>query len=128
VAEDNAEPKPELKPPKKKIRKIPCYAKSQRKVLILGDSHARGCAEEVQHNLNRNFSVQGIVKPGACMKDIVSSPSNCALNNSPSNTFVIWGGARDTGKNESTRALKVVQNFIQAHPKNSHSDQCTSPF
>jgi hypothetical protein len=119
VAEENAEPKPELKPPKKKMRKMPCFTKNQRKVLILGDSHARSCAEEVQHNFNRNFSVQGIVKPGACMKDIVSSPSNCAINNSSRNTFVIWGGARDIGKNESTWALKEVQNFVQAHPKNN---------
>jgi hypothetical protein len=74
VVVKNAEPKPELKLPKKKIRKMSRCTKNQQKVLILGDSHARGCAQEIQHNLNCNFSVQGIVKPGACMKDIVSSP------------------------------------------------------
>jgi len=33
------------------------------KIIILGESHARGCAQEVQHNLGHDFEVQGIVKP-----------------------------------------------------------------
>jgi hypothetical protein len=32
---------------------------------------------------------------------------------------VIWGGARDITKNESTQALKEVQNFVQAHSNNN---------
>jgi hypothetical protein len=105
VAIHNTEPKPELKSPnpiphltKKGGKKMSCLTKNQRKLLILGDSHARGCAQELQHNHNRNFSVQGIVKPGAIMKDIVSSPSNLVKNLSPQNMVVIWGGARDIGK------------------------------
>jgi len=29
--------------------------KKQNKIIILGDSHAKGCAQEVQHNLGRDF-------------------------------------------------------------------------
>jgi len=39
--------------------------KKENKIVILGDSHARGCAQEVQYNLGRDFEVQGIVKPGS---------------------------------------------------------------
>jgi hypothetical protein len=53
------------------------------------------------------------------MKDIVSSLSNCAKNLSSKDTVAIWGGARDISKNESTRALKEVQKFVQAHSNNN---------
>ena len=104
---------------KKEVKKISRFTNNRRKVLILGDSHARDCAQELQHNLNRNFSVQGIVKPGASMKDIVSSPPNSVKNLSSKDTVVIWGGARDIGKNESNQALKEITNFVQTHSKNN---------
>ena len=47
--------------------------KKQNKIIILGDSHARGCAQELQHNLGRDFEVQGKVKPGANMEIIVNT-------------------------------------------------------
>jgi len=48
-------------------------SKKQNKILILGDSHAKGCAQEVQHNLGHGFEVHGIVKPGAKAKTIVNT-------------------------------------------------------
>jgi hypothetical protein len=45
----------------------------QNKIIITGDSHARGCAQEVQHNLGHDFEVQGIVKPGANSQMIVNT-------------------------------------------------------
>ena len=50
------------------------YSIKNNKIIILGDSHARGCAQEVQHNLGYNFENQGTVKPGANMEEIVTSP------------------------------------------------------
>jgi len=46
--------------------------KKENKIIILVDSHARGCAEEVQYNLGRDFEVQGIVKPEANTEIIVT--------------------------------------------------------
>jgi superfamily I DNA and RNA helicase len=45
----------------------------QSKIIILGDSHARGCTQEVQHNLECDFTVQGIAKVGADTETIVST-------------------------------------------------------
>jgi len=47
--------------------------KNQNKIIILGDSHARGCAEAVQHNLGHGFELHGIVKPGANTEIIVNT-------------------------------------------------------
>jgi hypothetical protein len=41
-------------------------------VVMIGDSHTRGCTTKVKGNLNDNFVVNGFVKPGACI-DITST-------------------------------------------------------
>ena len=47
--------------------------KKQNKIIILGDSHTRGCAQEVQHNLGHDFKIQGMVKPRANTEIIVKT-------------------------------------------------------
>jgi hypothetical protein len=47
--------------------------RSKQKILIMGDSHARGIAQEFRYQLNQEFEVQGIIKPGATMKTVVST-------------------------------------------------------
>jgi len=42
-------------------------------VLILGASHARGCASEVQQQLNNEYKVFGFINPRSGMKDIIGS-------------------------------------------------------
>jgi hypothetical protein len=44
--------------------------KVRQKILIIGDCHARGTASGMQHNLNDEFEIQGIVKPGADLEAI----------------------------------------------------------
>jgi hypothetical protein len=39
--------------------------KTRQKILITGDDHACGIASEMQHNLDDEFEIQGVVKPGA---------------------------------------------------------------
>jgi hypothetical protein len=42
------------------------------KILIIGDSHARGCAAEIKANLK----VQGFVNPGVGLKTVTSTAKN----------------------------------------------------
>jgi hypothetical protein len=39
-------------------------ARKEHKVVINGDSHARGCAAELTLNLRENFDVACFMKPG----------------------------------------------------------------
>jgi len=41
------------------------HTKVDHKIVILGDSHARGLSSNVSNNLDDNYSVCGLVKPGA---------------------------------------------------------------
>jgi hypothetical protein len=43
----------------------------RQRVLLLGHSHARKCASDLQHNLGHHFEVKSFVKPGATMEEIV---------------------------------------------------------
>jgi hypothetical protein len=45
----------------------------KRKIVIIGDSHARNCAAGLKRQLGRKYSVIGHIKPGAGMKQIVQS-------------------------------------------------------
>jgi hypothetical protein len=44
---------------------------SKKKIIIVGDSHTKGMAMELQHNLDKNYVVQGLVKTGADLEVIL---------------------------------------------------------
>jgi hypothetical protein len=83
------------------------------KILILGDSHARKCTQIVKYNLNFKVEIQGIVKPGAALKSIVNTKTVESLTKN--DIVILWGGSCDVGKNESTKGLNQLENFIQKH-------------
>jgi hypothetical protein len=89
----------------KKMNKIDGGNKELNKIVILGDSHAMGCASEVQHNLDSNFVTQGMVKPGANIKDIITQPISITKKLSKKDVVVIWGGTWVISKNESKNAI-----------------------
>ena len=64
--------------------------------MILGDSHARNCSVNVQHNLKKSVVVQGLTKPGANIEQIVSPSPKIIVNFTKKD--VIWGGTQDVGK------------------------------
>jgi hypothetical protein len=47
--------------------------KDKRKIVIIGDSHARNCAAELHHRLGKKYAVLGHVEPGAGMEVIMQS-------------------------------------------------------
>ena len=64
------------------------------KVLIIGDSHARGCAQEIRHNLSHDFNVQENVKPGATLQAIVTTSTDSMKKLTKEDVVVVWGGTR----------------------------------
>jgi hypothetical protein len=46
--------------------------RKKHKVIVIGDSHARGCVVEIKSNLE-DFEVQGVVSPGAGINTIITS-------------------------------------------------------
>jgi hypothetical protein len=87
----------------------------QNKIINLGDSHARRCAQEVQHNLGHDFEVHGIVKPGANTEIIVNTSTKITGKLTKNDVVVVWGGTRDVGRNETVKGLHQINNFIENH-------------
>jgi hypothetical protein len=45
---------------------------SKNLILVMGDSHVRGCAGRLKDKLNNVFNVMGIVKPGIAINTLIS--------------------------------------------------------
>jgi hypothetical protein len=89
---------------KNKIRK--------HEILILGDSHARGCAAEVKHYLSNEFEVHGTTISGAEMEVIKASADKKVHQLTNKDVMVLWGGSNDVARNNSTEGLKMISKLI----------------
>jgi len=85
------------------------------KIIILGNSHARGCSREVKHNLDHNVEVQGIVKPGANTEVIVNTSTKNIGKLTKKDVVVVWGGTRDVRRNETEKGVHQIKNFVENH-------------
>jgi hypothetical protein len=56
-------------------------------------------AEEFQHNLDKKFEVQGIVKPNCELLSILNTGIKDIMNLTTKDVVVLWGGTRDISKN-----------------------------
>ena len=93
---------------------IPNASKTKRvkqKIAIMGDSHARKSAAELQHCLGSTFIVSSFVKPGAGMKTIVDTAKEDIMKLTSDDGVVIWGGSNDNGQDNSREAMKHLGNF-----------------
>jgi len=87
--------------------------RKKHKVYIIGDSHARGCAAEVTHNLGETFEVTGYVMPGTGL-EVITKIANREIDKlTKEDVVVVWGGANDVGKNASNDGLKHISNFVK---------------
>lgn len=83
---------------------------NKHKIIILGDSHVRGCSEKLASILGNVFSVIAILKPNANMGAISDSTYLKAEKLSKRNV-IICGGARDVARNETKEGLRFIFKF-----------------
>jgi hypothetical protein len=68
--------------------------KKENKIIILGECHASGCAQEVQHYLGHSFEVHGIVKLGAKAEIMVNTSTKIIEKLTKKDVVAVWGGTR----------------------------------
>jgi hypothetical protein len=78
----------------RKIYKKRSVKNKVHKALILGDSHARGCASEVMNQLNNEYEVSGFINPGSEMKNIKESAKTKMVQLTNDDIVVLWGGVQ----------------------------------
>jgi len=86
---------------------------SSHKVLIIGNSHARGCATTVKAKLNSDYEVVGFVHPGSTMKVIKDVAKEKIDQLTKEDIVVLWGGgSNDVAKNNSGQGAELTRAII----------------
>jgi hypothetical protein len=49
-------------------------------IITIGDSHRKNCASEVKYDLDNNFQVQGVVKPGTGLMTVTKQQKEDVKN------------------------------------------------
>jgi hypothetical protein len=96
------------------------------KVLIIGDSHARGCAANFLHECDESFEVMGNVMPGAGLLNITQAANNDISRLNRNDRVVIWGGSNDVNKNGSPKGLKHHKFCITAATYQYYNCSCSA--
>jgi hypothetical protein len=81
-------------------------------ILIIGDSHVRGCAANLWSSLNETFEVMGTVMPGYRLEHITNLVHNEISHLDRNDCVVIWGGTNDISRNESHAGLRHMRKFV----------------
>ena len=108
-------------------RKNKAQTNSEHKIMIIGDSHARGLSGNVKNNLDEKYSVCGFVKPGVNIATQISSMTVDTTLLTKNDLIIFWGGSNYVNKNNSQEGLKHLENFVQS---NSHTNiflMCVPP-
>ena len=95
------------------------HVEKKHKIIVTGDSHARGCAAEIQLNLDEGFEVHGFVTPGTGVGTITTSAKSDIQYLSKQDVVVVWGGSRDVGKNKTKKGINCIQRFVKT---NNHTN------
>jgi hypothetical protein len=89
--------------------------RSEHKVMIIGDSHAKKCAAELRHNLDRRYEVYGFIKPGASSNEVIKTVEEEVSSLKHKDVVILWGGSNDISRNNTKEALKNLSNFMNSN-------------
>jgi len=78
------------------------FPKQTKKIIIIGDSHARCCATNVKSSLNDTFQIMGSVMPGSRLEHIMSLARSEISHLSRNDFVVVWGVTNDISKMSQT--------------------------
>jgi hypothetical protein len=89
--------------------------KKEKRILMVGDSHVKGMASEIQHQLKKKYAVQGIVNSGADIEVILGSNEKEIGNLTNDDFLIIWGGVKEVCKNEAQKSIKQIREFVRSN-------------
>ena len=90
------------------------HVNKRRKVILLGDSHIRGCSKKLADILGDSYSVIGLTKPNANIEAIAKTTNLNKEKLPKSDIMIFCGGTRDISKNEAKPGLKSLSQFVNS--------------
>jgi hypothetical protein len=70
-------------------------------------------ATNLRHNLNDEYNVQGLVKPGSDLTVILNSDIQNVKDLTKNDVVIVWGRTKDISRNESAKGLTEFRNFVK---------------
>jgi lysophospholipase L1-like esterase len=96
---------------KNKVKRPP---KAKRKrILLIGDSHVRGCSSELAKYLGQEYQVSGTFMPGSRLRNITKLAKKEITGFTKEDLVIIWGGANDVNKNDSIKGLRNLHEYVR---------------
>jgi hypothetical protein len=86
--------------------------RNKRKIIIIGDSHAKGSTANIKQVLGKSTEIIGYISTGAKLNHLTGMANNEINKLSKKDTVVIWSGAMDIAKNEADRGLAHLSKFV----------------
>jgi hypothetical protein len=84
------------------------------KVLLMGDSHLKGCATKMIASLDARFDVCGVVKPGLATGTLMEMAKADLEKRTMNDFLIVCSGINDIDRNYSSNAFKNITNFIRS--------------
>jgi hypothetical protein len=81
-------------------------------ITILGDSHARGIAGELLHQLDCRYKITGHLKPNASLTEVIEISKKDLSKLTKKDTIIIVGGSNDFDKNAYRNNLTSLIKFL----------------
>jgi hypothetical protein len=85
---------------------------NKHKIIILGDSHVRGCSEKWRSILGNAYSIIGISKPNAKIAAVIDY-EYLKAENLTEKDVVICGGTKYVAKNETKEGLRSILKLVR---------------
>ena len=85
----------------------------KKKIVIIGNSHARDYAAELSSDLGQDFEVTGTVIPRARLEIITNLAVEEISSLEKSDAVIVIGGTNDINKNESNIGLTHLKKFVE---------------
>jgi hypothetical protein len=83
-----------------------CVKHSKHEVILIGDSHLKGCASRVISSLDTRFNVCAFLKPGSSSQTLTESAKGDTDKLTKNYFLIVCSGTNDLYKNSSNNALK----------------------
>jgi len=79
--------------------------KKEHNVLLIGDSHARGCTIILQDKLKDQYMVTGFVKPRANVENLITMVKDDHL--------IFWRGANNVSRTPMPKSLNKISKYLK---------------
>jgi hypothetical protein len=98
----------------------------KKKILLIDDSHMRGCASELGKQLGPEYEITGTVMSGWRLQNITELAKNELGGLSNGDAVIIWGGPNDINCSETRKGLKYLNDFVKPR-SNTNILRVTAP-